>query len=164
MRLFVTMVCMAGSIKSNLEVGDLSRITTYQAGAMQALAHRALRLRCDRVLGPYGITKRQWLVIGLTLDAGPSGISLRELSTQLDMTAAALSAVVAVLVKQCKVIRQQIGRQRGIALHPKFIPDCVEIERILRTALRESIYASVSPLEFRMYLKVLHHLSQLPDA
>jgi hypothetical protein len=52
-------------------------------------------------------------------------------------------------------------RSRLIRIHPDFAPDCDEIERSLRNGLRESIYSTITPIEFRVYMKVLHQLSQM---
>jgi len=144
-----------------LEIGDLKKITTYQAGVIQAAAHRALRLHCDNILSPYGITKTEWMVIGMALDADSEGILLAEICRQLDLEPNSLARVVSVLEKRRMVVRTTSGKQKAIAIHPTFARDCPEIERILRTALRASIYSSVTPLEFRIYLKVLYQLSRL---
>jgi len=155
---------MSTPIKSQLEIGQLGKLTTYQAGAMQMAANRSLRLLCDKILTPYGITKTQWLVIGAALDAGPGGIQIGELGRLVDLSARGLLNIVTILVKKEMLILRPNSKnaaKRVVAIHPKFAPDCQEIERIMRVALREVIYDNVTPLEFRIYLKVMYHLSQI---
>lgn len=153
-----------GPMENNLEIGDLSKITTYQAGALQAAANRMLRLHCDSILSAYGINKNQWMVIGLALETGKDGILLSEISRRLDINAKNVAGIVSALERQDRLVRVNKGRQVAIAIHPIFARDCPEIERMLRRALRKSIYSAVTPLEFRMYLKVLYQLSRLrPD-
>lgn len=155
---------MADQIENKLEIGDLSKVTTYQAGAMQAAAQRVLRLHTDNILSPYGITKPQWMVIGMALDAGSEGIRLAEICSRLDIAPNNLAPIVGSLERQNMVVRINRGKQRAIAIHPVFAQDCPEIERILRRALRTSIYSAVTPMEFRVYLKVLYQLSRMrPD-
>ncbi len=157
------MCVMDSSIQGPLNIGNLRAITTYRAGIMQASSVRALRKHTDRILSPYGITKNEWLLIGAALDAGPEGISFKGLAGELDTTLARLDSSVKSLQSRGKVTCKN-GKtlsQKVVAINPDFEPDCAEIERILRSALRESIYVNITPLEFRIYLKVLFQLSQL---
>jgi DNA-binding MarR family transcriptional regulator len=150
------------SLSNSLEIGDLSHITTYQAAALQAAAQRAIREHCDKILSPYGITKTQWLVIGLALDAGNAGIRLTDLCRRLDLTPTTLNNIINVLERQNMLVWvSRRGKQRAVTIHPTFARDCPEIEWILRSALRSSIYATIAPLELRIYLKVLYQLAQL---
>ena len=147
-----------------LEIGDLHNITTYQAGVMQSAAHRALQKYCDDILQPYGLTKIQWLLIGTVLDNGDSGIRPTDLANQLGTTSSWLATALKPLVAR-KVIRREQhskdSRSKLIFIHPDFAPDCAEIERAVRDGLRRTIYAHITPLEFRIYLKVLYQLSQI---
>jgi DNA-binding MarR family transcriptional regulator len=152
-------------IQGPLNIGNLRSITTYRAGMLQTAATKALREHCTDILTPYGITKLEWLVIGAALDAGKKGISLKELACQMDISVAKLNSMVNSLQERGKVLSRAGTSlpQRVVLLHPAFAPDCAEIERSLRTALRQSIYGKVSPLEFRIYLKVLYQLSLLDE-
>ena len=155
---------MADRMDNKLEIGDLSRITTYQAGALLSAAQRVLRMHTDNILSPYGITKTQWMVIGMTLDAGSEGVRLTEINSQLDLKPNSLAPIISSLEKQNMVMSINKGKQRAIVIHPTFAQDCPEIERILRRALRTTIYTAVTPMEFRVYLKVLFQLSRMrPD-
>ncbi len=154
---------MDSPIQGPLNIGNLRAITTYQAGIMQASSVRALRKYCDQILSPYGITKNEWLLIGAALDAGPEGVTFKELARSLDTTMARLDSSTKSLQQRGKIICKsgKTPSQKVVRINPDFAPDCAEIERILRTAMRESIYADITPLEFRVYLKVLFQLSQL---
>ena len=154
---------MAVSMQNKLEIGNLTHVTTYQAGMLQASAVRALRIFCNEVLKPYGLTKKQWLVVGLALEAGAKGIHFNEIATRLDMAPSSLTSMIARLEESKKIICKDCTEdgKRIVTIHPKFQPDCGEIEDMLRIAMRNSIYKDVTPLEFRIYLKVLFCLSNL---
>jgi DNA-binding MarR family transcriptional regulator len=154
------------SINKLLAKGDLSKITTYQAGVMQASMHRKLQKYCDRVLKPHGLTKMQWLIIGTVLDAGKEGVRLTELSEKLNTTMSYITNAVNLLESRKILSRQDSSidsRSKLISIDKTFAPKCAEIERRLRDALRSSIYAHVDPDEFRTYMKVLYQLSEFDD-
>lgn len=150
------------STAARINQGDLSHITTYQAGILQAAAHRQLQRYCDEALEPYGITKMQWLIIGTVLDAGQAGIRLTELSAKLGTTASYITASVNFLEASGYVKRaenSQDSRSKLVLINPDIVDRCHEIEVTLRQALRETIYADIDPVEFRIYMKVLVLLS-----
>ena len=156
---------MDSSLEGPLKIGDLHDITTYQAGVLQAAASRATRLHCDKILSTYGISKTEWLVIGSVLDAGQSGIHLTDLANLIDTTRVRIRRIVKKLEKQQMIIASGWGKARkpiNVTIHPTFALDCPEIEQTLRQALRDSIYSKITPLELRMYLRVMHQLSLLP--
>jgi DNA-binding MarR family transcriptional regulator len=154
---------MGQQIQGPLNLGNLRNVTTYRAGLLQTAATRALREHCTAILAPYGITKPEWLIIGAALGAGKKGITFKELAGQMDITINRLNSMASSLEERKKILCRN-GKtlpQKMLLIHPEFAPDCAEIERSLRTALRASIYEKVSPLEFRIYMKVLYHLSLL---
>jgi len=146
-----------------LAKGDLSNITTYQAGALQAAVNRSLQKCSDRVLKQFGITKMHWLVIGAVLDAGEKGIRITELAKILSTTLPYMTNVINALEKQQVVTRQegQDNRSKTIVMDPAFAEMCPRIEKALRDALREAVYKHIDPQDFRVYMKVLHQLSKL---
>lgn len=99
------------TMQDKLEIGDLSNMTTYQAGALQASANRALRLFCNEVLRPYGITKKQWMVIGLALQAGAGGANCAEITRRLDMTPQSLNSMLTTLGKRKKTSQQNLSER-----------------------------------------------------
>jgi DNA-binding MarR family transcriptional regulator len=142
---------------------NLSNITTYGAGAAQASMHRALQKACDDILRPFGITKMQWLIIGAVLDSDSSGARISDLASGLGTTIPYLTNTINLL--ESKDILQRTdndadSRSKLIKLNPAFKPRCAEIERTLRDGLRKSIYASVDPEEFKIYIKVLFQLKE----
>ncbi len=142
---------------------DLSRITTYQAGAAQASMHRLLQKQCDEILKPYGITKMQWLIIGHVLDAGKQGIRISDLAEKLSTTIAYLTTSINLLESRGTLIREDNAsdsRSKLITVRPSFISECEKIEKTLRDGLRRSIYANVDQDEFLIYMKVLYQLNQ----
>src|SRR5689334_6272433 len=93
------------SINESLNRGDLSNITTYQAGVAQASTHRVLQKYCDEVLAAYGITKMHWLIIGTVLDAGENGVRLTDLTDKLGTTMAYLTNTVNLLESKAMLSR-----------------------------------------------------------
>ena len=141
---------------------NLSSITTYQAGAMQAYAHRKLQKICDIILRPYDITKMQWLIIGNVLDAQKGGIRISDLADKLGTTISFLTTSINLLESRGILVRQDNTadtRSKLIVVNDKYIPVCKEIEVTLRDGLRKTIYTDVDPTEFRIYMKVLTELT-----
>ncbi len=155
---------MDKSIKNLLNGGDLSDITTYQAGAAQAAVHRSLQKHCDEILMPYGISKMQWLVIGTVLDERITGIRITDLARKLGTTLPYMTNTLNIL--EAKGFLSRIGngndnRSKLVSINSGFVPKCAEIERTLRQKLRESVYARVTPADFRAYMKVLYQLAEI---
>lgn len=59
------------------------QITTYQMMIAQAKAYRKVRAFMDVTLNPYNLTITEWLIIGVAIDAGPTGIRISELAKSL---------------------------------------------------------------------------------
>ena len=145
---------------------DLKDITTYQAGILQATAHRVLQKYSDQILKKYGITKMQWLIIGTVYDCGNKGIRLTELTAKLDTTMAYLTNAVNLL--ESKKILNRIDdnkdfRVKFITVNKSFKPKCSQIEKTLRDELRKTIYNNVNPADFATYIRVLKKLSKISE-
>lgn len=142
--------------------GDLSSITTYQAGVLQASMHRMIQQTCDKVLKPYGISKMHWLIIGTVLDSGKQGIRLTELSEELNTTMPYITTAVNILESKRMLTRKgntADSRSKQILINKAFAPKCTKIEASLREALRKSIYAKIDPADFQIYMKVMLQLA-----
>lgn len=143
---------------------DLKYITTYQAGILQATAHRVLQKYSDQILKKYGITKMQWLIIGTVFDSGNRGIRLTELTAKLDTTMAYLTNTINLLESKKILTRmsdKKDSRAKFIIVNKYFEKKCSEIEKTFRDELRKSIYAKVEPTDFAIYMKVLGQLSKI---
>lgn len=141
---------------------DLSKVTTYQAGASQAHMNRKLQKACDIILKPYGMTKMQWFVIGHVLDAGQDGIRISDLAEKLGTTMSYLTTSVNYLESRGILDRRDHSsdtRSRLVVINDGYRPICQEIETTLRDGLRKTIYATVSPKDFVIYIKVMNLLS-----
>ena len=150
------------STKKYLIMKDLTKITTYQAGVQQASMHRTLQKHCDSILKPYGISKMHWLIIGTVLDSGEKGVRLTDLAVTLNTTMSYITNAVNLLESKEMLVRKDSStdnRSKLISISQGFIPLCADIESTLREGLRRSIYASVDPAEFRVYMKVMYQLS-----
>ncbi len=143
---------------------EQAAISTYQAGVVQAHAHRQLQKYCDGVLEQFCITKMQWLIIGTVLDARPEGIRISDLARKVGTTLPYLTNTINQLEAKGILARKDCGddsRAKLVSVTGSFRPKCAEIERVLRRALRESIYANISPKDFEVYIKVLYSLANL---
>lgn len=144
--------------------GDLSVITTYQAGVVQAAMHRLLQRKCDEFLAEHGISKMQWLIIGTVLDAGKKGIRISDLAEIMGTTISYLTTAINLLESKRMLKRtsdDDDSRAKIIVVHPRFATKCNKIERELRQFLRETIYREVAPEDFQVYIKVLYQLKDL---
>lgn len=144
-----------------MEKYDLSKITTYQAGIAQASMHRLLQKQSDKILKPYGISKMQWMIVGLVLDGGPDGVRISDLATQLATTIPYLTTNINLLESRdilVKTTNDNDSRSKLITIAPDFLPKCKQIEAGLRDGLRKAIYSRVDPVEFSIYIKVLYEL------
>ncbi len=140
---------------------DLAKITTYQAGAVQAAVHRLLQKHSDEILRPYGISKMQWMIIGTILDSGDTGARITALAKALDTTLPYLTNSLNTLEAQGIIIRisdAADSRAKKVTITPEFKPECSKIEATMREKLRETIYARVSAEDFRVYMKVMYQL------
>lgn len=145
---------------------DVRRLTTYQAGAIQASVHRVLQKQCDLILKPYGITKMHWMIIGHVFDAGKAGIRNSDLSASLGTTIPYITTAINLLESKGYLLRKgnvEDGRSKLITINPTLIPKCYEIENTLREGLRESVYAKVDPADFEIYMKVMYQLHSMND-
>lgn len=141
---------------------DLSKLTTYQAGATQAYMHRKLQKICDILLRPYGITKMQWLIIGHVLDSGKKGVRISDLAEKLGTTMSYLTTSINLLESRAILERRDNAsdtRSRLVVVSRDYVPTCAEIENTLREGLRKTIYAKVDPSEFAVYIKVMEELA-----
>lgn len=139
-------------------------LTTYQAGILQATAHRMLQKHCDVILSPYDISKMQWLIIGAVLDSGPAGIRLTDLSRQLGTTISYITSAVKLLEAKNMLVSTDSAvdsRSKLITVHADFLPQCQEIEKTLRDGLRKSIYTHVKPEDLKIYMQVLQDLTRI---
>lgn len=152
------------SIEFNPDEFSLGELTTYQVGAMQAAAHRALKKHGDELLKEYGITSMQWHIIGAVLDEGKRGARISELATKLDTTMAFLTTNVNLLELKGALERaenEKDARSRLIRVAPAFRPKCAEIEKALRVKLRNSIYSRLTPEELHTYIKATAKFAQI---
>ncbi|MDQ3123241.1 MAG: MarR family transcriptional regulator [bacterium] len=147
-----------------ITVEDLSNITTYQAGTIQAHVHRALQKRCDEILAPFGITKMHWMIIGNVMDAGSKGVRVSDLAEKLGTTISYLTTNVNLLEKTGFLLRtdnKEDSRSKYIKVMPNQLAKCRKIEKTLREDLRKTIYATIDPDEFRIYMKVMYQLKSV---
>lgn len=147
-----------------LDKGDLASITTYQIGVMQSSVHRSLQKQSDQILKPYGITKMHWLIIGVVMDKGKSGIRITELAEALGTTLPYLTTTINLLQSKnilCRVHNSKDSRSKLITIHADFVSQCEKIEQAMHDELQKTMYANIDPQDLRTYMKVLYQLSRV---
>lgn len=154
------------SIENFAESIDLSTITTYQVGMLQASSHRMMQKHSEEVLKQYGINKMHWIIIGTVLETGDEGIRLSDLATRMGTTISYITTAVNLLSSRDILIREQNdadSRSKIITINESYKPVCKEIETTLRDALRESMYAKIARKDLETYIKVLAQFVSLGD-
>ncbi|PLS81796.1 hypothetical protein CYG49_01485 [Candidatus Saccharibacteria bacterium] len=153
--------------QSQSQAVNLTSLTTYQAGVMQASINRILQKHSDEVLKPYGITKMQWLIIGTVLDSGDAGIRLTDLAKQLDTTLSYITTAVNLLESKGILARnenEEDSRSKYISINQSFLAQCEVIEATMRKSLRRTIYSYVDHEDLYTYLKVMYQLTRVDNS
>lgn len=143
---------------------DISSITTYQAGVAQSSAYRNLNKLFSAMLKDHDLTSMQWFVIGTIYDSGPNGIQLTKLAAKLQTGLPFITNTINLLESKNMVERKDSptdSRSKSVSIHPDFTSECEQIEADLREKMRKSVYATISPKDLRIYVKVLYQLSTL---
>lgn len=142
---------------------DISQITTYQSGIVQASANRVLnRLKTDFLL-QYGLTTMQWFVIGSVYDAGQNGIRISDLMKRLQTTLPYITNTIALL--ESKGMVQKISHTGDSRIKLVSIPQdkqslVKEIEKGLREHLKQTLYHKdhITRDELQAYMRVLYKI------
>lgn len=148
----------------NYKQMDISKITTYQSGVAQSSAYRNLNKLFSELLKDHNLTCMQWFVIGTIYDAGDEGIQLSHLSEKLQTGLPFITNTINLLESKGIVERKGSptdSRAKRVSIRPEYIRECEQIEIDLRSRMRSSIYASISPSDLRTYIRVLYQLSGL---
>lgn len=152
------------TLVQDLDKGILSSLSTYEAGALQASAHRNLQKYSDEVLHPFGITKIQWLIIGSVSEADNGYVEPAELAELLGTTRLCMDESIEQLVSKSILHRHGVGpdiQPQAVRIDSTFTPKIVQIENVFRDTLRQKIYAKVSPEDLRTYMRVVYRLSKV---
>ncbi|HEX8182415.1 MAG TPA: MarR family transcriptional regulator [Candidatus Saccharimonadales bacterium] len=143
---------------------DISNITTYQSGVAQSSAYRNLHKLFSKFLKDYDLTCMQWFVLGTIYDSGPGGIQLSKLATKLQTGLPFITNIINLLESKSMVVRRESetdSRAKFVSIAPDYRKECQQIEIDLRTKLRSSIYADITPDDLIIYIKVLYQLSAI---
>lgn len=155
---------MATSTPKNNIPQKLAEVTTYQSGVVQSAAIRKLNRFTGEFLEEYDLTTMEWFIIGTVYDAGKKGISLTNLKQKLGTTMPFITTSVNTLLKKgvlTKSADKNDARTKIVAITPSYQPTCIEIEKYLRTKMRELFYSNITPEELRTYVTVLYKMSDL---
>jgi DNA-binding MarR family transcriptional regulator len=141
---------------------QLSNLPTYQAGMIEAAAHRTTQKICDKALEEYALTTMQWLMIGAIYDAKGMPLRLTDLAKQLNTGLPYLTNTLNLLESRSivgRVENNQDARSKMVIINKNFAPIIPEIEAKLRDALRQTIYSRISTEDFEIYIKVMMQLT-----
>lgn len=142
---------------------DISQITTYQSGVVQASAHRLINRVVSDYLLQYGLTAMQWFIVGFIYDAGTNGIRLSDLTKKLDTTLPFITNSVNLLESKGivkKLTHSGDSRIKLVLVTESFRPQVDEIETGLRNHLRQTLYREdgISRQELQDYIAVLYKI------
>ena len=141
---------------------DLGLITTYESGVVQSTAYRVLGKQVTELLKKHDITMMQWFVLGTIYSAGTGGIRLTDLAEKVDTGLPFLTNMINLLETKGMVTRvsnREDSRSKFVLVTPDFSRKCKGIEADLRAGLRKTLYASISPDDLRIYIKVLYQIA-----
>ena len=143
---------------------DLSTITTYQSGVIQASAYRVVKRHTAQALRDYNLSCMQWFTIGTVLDSGSEGTRLSDLAVKLDTSLAYMTTTVNLLESRnilTKKAHKYDARTKLITVSSHYVSVCEEIEVYVRNKLRTLLYDHISHEELASYVKVLTVISSL---
>lgn len=135
--------------------------TTYLTGLAEAAAHRKLQKLYDELLLPYGLSKNQWLIVGLVLDAGKTGARISELAEQAGCSLPYLTNTINVLEARNILARKadaDDSRSKYVSIRRSYVPTAKKIEKNLQKSLEQSAFSNVTASDYKAYLRVLAHL------
>lgn len=151
------------SKSSEISPKDISQITTYQSGVIQASVHRIMNRVVADYLLQHGLTSMQWYIIGHIYDAGDKGLRLSDLTRKIHTTLPYVTNTIILL--ESRGIVQKLShagdnRIKLVSIAPSFRPRIDDIESGLRGRLRETIYdkSGVSRQELNDYIAVLYKI------
>lgn len=144
---------------------DISQITTYDSGVMQATAHRILTRIMTEYLTQHGLTSTQWFVVGYVYEAGERGVRLNDLMSTLDTTMPFITTTVNLLESKGflhKVSDTSDSRVKIAKLNPSRAATVEKIEAGLREELRTKLYSedAITREELSAYISVLYKIAQ----
>lgn len=150
------------SSKNSDQPLSLRSIPTYKAGVAQSTAYRLLKKFTEDYIQQHGITMMQWFILGTIHDAGERGIGITQLSRAVDTNVPYITNTLNLLEEKGYVVRETKGndnRSKVVRINPKHNHTIEQIEAGLRSQMRQTIYANVTPEELRIYLTVLYKLN-----
>lgn len=143
--------------------GDLSDVTTYQAGIVQANAYRILKQAVGGFLQPYSLSMMEWFALGTIYDTGRDGIRPTELAKTLQTTMPYTTTLLHTLEAKEWIERTESttdNRVKLVRMASGTEPACRKIEADLREKMREHIYSRITREDFQTYVKTLYSLGR----
>lgn len=151
---------------NSLSYDEMSKLTTYQAGVLEATVHRNLQKYCESVLKHYELSKMHWMLIGTVLEHD-KGVRLTDLAKELGTTISYITVSVNLLTSRGileRIDSAHDSRSVLISIAKSYRKTCDEIELKLRESLRDTVYSRVNPEDLRTYVYVMTQLAAIdPD-
>lgn len=151
-------------MSTNNSKKDISQVTTYQSGIIQASAHRVLNRVTTDYLLQYGLTSMQWFIVGSIYDAGAAGLRISDLMRRVQTTLPYITNTVTLL--ESKGIVQKIShtgdsRIKLVSIPADKRPMVEEIETGLREHLRATLYHTdnITRDELQDYISVIYKIA-----
>lgn len=148
---------------SDFSKKDISQISTYQSGIVQASAHRILNRVTSDFLLQFGLTSMQWFIIGHIHDAGDGGLRISDLMRKVSTTLPYITNIVSLLESKGmvrKITHSGDSRIKLVSIAPNYRDTVEEIENGLREHLRQTLYHKdrISREELNDYIAVLYKI------
>ncbi len=138
---------------------ELSQLTTYNVGLMQAQAYRALSNYMTECLRPYGLAMAEWSTLGRICDS--EGLRVSDIAEQLSVATPRAIILIHQLERRGYVQRRPATTDKRvvvIAATPAGSAKKTEVEQVIKENMRYFMLG-VKPKDLIAYIKVLQFLS-----
>ncbi len=148
---------------------DISKITTYQSGIVQAAAHRITTRVVSDFLQQYDLTAMHWFIIGHIYDHSDTGLRLTDLTKTLQATLPYTTTTVNFLESKgivTKKVHATDSRTKLVSINPSYYQEIEKIESGLRDEMRNKLYDAdnISRDELQTYITVLYKMANANSA
>lgn len=140
---------------------NLTNMTTYQAGLLQARSYRRLKRFMAEQLAPYDLTMMQWSLLGHIRDYGQEGVRTGALAGVFGTQTSLMTNMVNRLENRGLVYRTadpDDSRARKVRVTSEGAQFVNEVEQQLRTAMREWL-GDVNRKHLYRYIQVMQTIA-----
>jgi len=144
-------------------IKNLTSITTYEAGLLQAKAYRRLKTFLSTELKEHGLTMMDWALLGYVYDARDEGIRTSVLAELFNVEPSLMTNMINDLEKRELVVRVpdlEDGRAKRVLTTPKGTDTVAQVEVELRGEMKKWL-KGVNKRDMITYMRVLKALSKM---